>query len=152
MSTDQLQFVRFTSDNPPGGEYPQQRIAEFLFKHLDEYGDPVEDISKCMDFALARDGGLGGEILLGTINGEIAGATILNKTGMSRYIPENILVYIAVDKQYRGQGIGRQIMRKLIQSAEGDVALHVEPDNPARFLYEKMGFESKYMEMRLKRS
>ena len=32
-----------------------------------------------------------------------------------------------------------------------DIALHVEKDNPAVFLYEKLGFENKYLEMRLTR-
>jgi hypothetical protein len=34
---------------------------------------------------------------------------------------------------------------------KGDIALHVEPNNPAIFLYNKMGFENKYSEMRLQR-
>jgi len=41
------------------------------------------------------------------------------------------------------------LMKKTIELADGSVALHVEPDNPARFLYEKVGFRSKYIEMRL---
>jgi ribosomal protein S18 acetylase RimI-like enzyme len=31
----------------------------------------------------------------------------------------------------------------------GNIALHVEPDNPAKILYEKLGFTNKYLEMRL---
>ncbi|MDX5426634.1 MAG: GNAT family N-acetyltransferase, partial [Bacteroidota bacterium] len=31
---------------------------------------------------------------------------------------------------------------------EGNVALHVEPDNPAKYLYENIGFTNKYLEMR----
>ncbi|HAB28956.1 MAG TPA: GNAT family N-acetyltransferase, partial [Xanthomarina gelatinilytica] len=34
---------------------------------------------------------------------------------------------------------------------EGDVALHVEPNNPAIKLYESLGFTNKYLEMRLKK-
>jgi ribosomal protein S18 acetylase RimI-like enzyme len=30
----------------------------------------------------------------------------------------------------------------------GDIALHVEYDNPAKNLYERAGFTSKYIEMR----
>jgi ribosomal protein S18 acetylase RimI-like enzyme len=42
-------------------------------------------------------------------------------------------------------------MKRAIELADGDIALHVEPDNPARILYEKLGFTNKYLEMRLKK-
>jgi len=68
---------------------------------------------------------------------------------MKDYIPENILVYIATDKNHRGKGIGKELMLKTIDIATGNIALHVEPENPAKYLYEKVGFSSKYLEMRL---
>ncbi len=39
-------------------------------------------------------------------------------------------------------------MEKTMSIAKGDIALHVEPNNPAKFLYEKLGFTNKYLEMR----
>ena len=66
-------------------------------------------------------------------------------------IPENILVYIAVHKNVIDKGIGKKLMNKAIELADGDIALHVEPSNPVKFLYEKVGFSSKYIEMRLKK-
>ncbi len=128
-------------------EYSDQRIVDFLHTHLEEYGDPKEDIQKCLDYVHER----GGFVLLGIINDEIIGAVIINETGMSKFIPENILVYIAMDKQYRGKGYGKELMSNALKLCKGDVALHVEPDNPAKFLYEKLGFSNKYLEMRLKR-
>ena len=59
------------------------------------------------------------------------------------------MVYIAVDNSQRGKGFGKQLMQKAISIAEGNIALHVEPDNPAKKLYESLGFTNKYLEMRL---
>lgn len=130
----------------------KEEVVSFLFQHLQEYGDKKEDIGKCFDFAVKDSKeGLGGFVLMLIENEEIKGVTIINKTGMSGYIPDNILVYIAVHEDARGKGYGKKLMNKAIELADGDIALHVEPNNPAKFLYEKLGFENKYLEMRLKK-
>ncbi len=124
-------------------------IADFLVFHLEKFGDPKEDILKCLDYALDQRPSAGGFVILALENEKILGALVMNKTGMSGYIPENILVYIAVDAAQRGKGIGGQIMEKAVKMANGGIALHVEADNPARKLYERLGFTNKYLEMRL---
>lgn len=130
----------------------RQRIIKFLFEHLDEYGDTKKSIGNAIDYAMSPYPLSGGFLLTAEDNGEIIGAVVMNKTGMKGYIPENILVYIAVHKDYRGKGIGKELMKKTLQYAKGNVALHVEPDNPALKLYEKFNFTNKYLEMRLNRS
>jgi len=40
-------------------------------------------------------------------------------------------------------------MEETVKVCDGSIALHCEPDNPAKKLYEKLGFSSKYLEMRL---
>lgn len=144
-------FKIYTPKNR-ASENEKEAIVSFLYEHLDEFGDKRDDISKCLNFALQLDEGtMGGFVITYSVNNQIKGVTIVNRTGMSGYIPENILVYIAVHNSERGKGIGKKIMLKAIDFAEGDIALHVEPHNPAKFLYEKLGFESKYLEMRLKK-
>ncbi|WP_339878687.1 GNAT family N-acetyltransferase [uncultured Algoriphagus sp.] len=127
----------------------KKEIADFLFIHLGQYGDPKEDIMKCLDYALDQSLHAGGFVVMAREKGKILGALIMNKTGMSGYIPENILVYIAVDAEQRGKGIGGKIMDMAIKMANGSIALHVEPENPAKKLYERIGFTNKYLEMRL---
>jgi ribosomal-protein-alanine N-acetyltransferase len=134
------------AEQPSADETDQ--LTSFLFKHLEQYGDPQADIQKAVDYALQKRSSPGGDILVGYEGDAIAGAVVLNKTGMDGYIPENILVYIAVSGDYRGQGLGKQLMAKAIEVVEGGIALHVEPDNPAVHLYKKMGFTNKYLEMR----
>lgn len=128
-------------------------IINFLFESLEQYGDPKDDIEKCIDYAFGKNNKPGGMVLsaVDSESQKIVGAVITNKTGMDGYIPANILVYIATDKNMRGKGVGKQLMQTAINLSDGDMALHCEPDNPARFLYEKLGFSSKYLEMRLKK-
>lgn len=130
-------------------ELTNEMIADFLVQHLDQFGDKKEFILKCLDYVFNPD--RGGFVAVAHENSHIAGAVIINETGMDGYIPENILVYIAVDKAFRGQGLGKKLMAMTMERAKGSIALHVEPDNPARFLYQKLGFTNKYLEMRLQR-
>ncbi|MDZ7704434.1 MAG: GNAT family N-acetyltransferase [Trueperaceae bacterium] len=136
-------------------------LVDFLSDHLDDYGDTPEDIRRCLDYATSDAEGKGGAVLLALAADEtrgddvaptdIYGAVVCNATGMHGYIPENILVYIAVRRDQRGQGIGQEMMKQVLEHLSGSVALHVEPDNPAKALYEKLGFTAKYLEMRLYR-
>ena len=142
-----MKFQIITPETGSHTIYTPQIIAGFLFKHLEQYGDKTEDILKCINYAMNPQ--KGGTILIGFDQDEIVGIVILNNTGMKDYIPENILVYIAVDNSHRGKGFGKQLMQKAIDSVEGNIALHVEPDNPAFHLYTKLGFTNKYLEMRL---
>ncbi|TXF79563.1 GNAT family N-acetyltransferase [Chryseobacterium sp.] len=130
-----------------------QEITDFLYENLDEFGDPKPDIENAVQYAMGKNQKPGGLVItaIETDTDKVYGAVVINKTGMSGYIPENILVYIATHKNTRGKGIGKTLMQKSIEMAEGDIALHCEPENPARFLYEKLGFTSKYLEMRLKK-
>lgn len=126
-------------------------LVNFLHTHLEKYRDSPEDIRKALQYAMRAEPHPGGLLILAREAGEIRGAVVMNKTGMEGYIPENILVYIAVHPDMRGKGLGKQLMEMALENCKGSIALHVEKDNPARFLYEKLGFQNPYLEMRLKR-
>jgi len=128
----------------------REEFIDFLFTHLDRFGDPKEDINKCLDYAFSNEKSEGGFALAAFYKNKLIGALIMNKTGMGGYIPEWILVYVAVDAAYRGRGFGRQIVEEAFKHCDGDVKLHVEYDNPAKRLYERIGFTTKYAEMRYK--
>lgn len=133
------------------GMIEREEIASFLTTHLDEYGDEKSDIMNAIDYSLNSGVTPGGFIVTAKDGDTLVGAVVMNRTGMTGYIPDYILVYIAMHKEYRGHGIGKNLMKKAIENADGDVALHVEPHNPAKILYEKLGFTNKYLEMRLKK-
>ena len=141
-------YTTLTSETATGET--MARIVDFLFRHLGRYGDKKEDILKAIEYAVSADG-RGGFLLTAEEDGDILGAVVMNRTGMSGYIPDYILVYIATHEGHRGRGIGRALMERAIETADGDIALHVEPDNPARRLYDRLGFTNKYLEMRYKK-
>ncbi len=130
------------------GDLTKEQFIDFLFEHLDQFGDPKPAIEKSIDYAFSNAEGKGGFLLAAYHEGELAGALVMNNTGMSGYIPENILVYVAVNPKFRGKGFGGEIIKKSFEIAEGDVKLHVEYDNPAKRLYERVGMKTKYAEMR----
>jgi GNAT superfamily N-acetyltransferase len=144
-----MEFQTFTSQFPLSNLQKDQ-IADFLVEQLGEFGDPKSDVLKCLDYAMNLNGS-GGLVILVSQAGEWIGALILNHTGMSGYIPEHILVYFVVKKDQRGKGLGKEMLQHLLSQTQGSIALHVEPHNPAKKLYEEFGFSNKYLEMRWSR-
>lgn len=142
----EMKIVRKESDFSE--DFKQQDAVDFLYQHLDEFGDTKKSINASIDYALSKDGGKGGFVIIAYYDGKLVGVLITNNTGMSGYIPEHILVYVAVDASLRGKGIGRKIVEKCFELCEGDVKLHVEFENPAKRLYERVGMTNKYAEMR----
>ncbi len=135
--------------NNPLDQFSENDIVLFLYEALEQFGDPKEDIRRCLNYAFENSSSFGGKVILAAEEDKIGGAVIINNTGMKGYIPEHILVYIAVGPDQRGKGLGKKLMEKAAEVTEGAIALHVEEDNPALHLYEKMGYENKYLEMRL---
>jgi [ribosomal protein S18]-alanine N-acetyltransferase len=146
-----INYTKIDTDKTGKPPFTRDEIADFLFDHLDQYGDTRRAILKCIGYAYGDEPGQNGFIQVAHDGDEILGVVIINDTNMGEYIPEHILVYIAVHAKTRGKGVGKQLMKKVIEATKGDIALHVEPDNPAKFLYEKFGFTNKYLEMRLKK-
>ena len=140
----------FNEQNKPT-EREKSEVVDFLFDNLQEYGDPKHQIERAIDYSIKEFTSFGGFTMVLIEEEEIRAAVVVNKTGMDGYIPENILVYIATDKNHRGKGIGKKLLQSTIENAEGDIALHVDADNPAKKLYEKFGFTNPYLEMRLKK-
>lgn len=135
-------------------DFPQtlskEQFIDFLYKNLQQYRDSKQDITKAVDYAFSHEKGKGGFLLAAFENTTAVGELVINDSGMSGYIPEHVLVYIAVPPNSRGNGIGKKLIQKAIELCDGDISLHVEYDNPAFEVYKKMGFTTKYAEMRFK--
>ncbi|MBD3368291.1 MAG: GNAT family N-acetyltransferase [Candidatus Eisenbacteria bacterium] len=123
-------------------------LTAFLHESLKPYEDPRPVVGEGIEYAFSNEPGRGGFVLVASRDETLLGALVILKTGMARYVPENLLLFVAVSPDARGRGIGGRLVSRAVDEADGEIKLHVEHDNPARRLYERCGFSSKYLEMR----
>lgn len=123
-------------------------LAAFLHESLKPYEDTVADIRQGLADAFTVRDGRAGFVLIAEFERRPVGALVIVRTGMKGYVPENLLLFVAVHPLARGGGIGRRLVERALALCEGGVKLHVEYENPAKRLYERMGFTTKYAEMR----
>jgi GNAT superfamily N-acetyltransferase len=147
----ELQFVKVSGE----GQWPEwcgrAQLTRFLHETMKPYEDKPADINRAIDYAFSDSDYAGGFVMLAGQGGRLAGALVMLRTGMGGYVPENILLFVSIDPELRGQGIGARLIERSLAECGGAVKLHVDFGNPARRLYERMGFEHCYDEMRLKR-
>ncbi len=97
----------------------RSHLVDFLYVNLGRFGDTKEEIARSIDYAFSTEPGKGGFILLGLDDDDgdndgcgLVTALVMNKTGMSGYIPENVLVYVATKADARGKGYGTKTIQK----------------------------------------
>lgn len=82
---------------------------------------------------------VGAEFAVIEQHGQPVGRIYLRRSGS-----EIRLMDIALVPEKRGQGIGRSLVEALVRIAREDaneITLHVEPNNPAMKLYDRLGFK-----------
>ncbi len=126
----------------------QDCIAGFFHSQMRPWNDTLADIQRGLDYAFSEAEGMGGFLVLAEQERALLGALLMLNTGMGGYVPAHLLLFVAVTPEQRGKRIGRALIERALSLVDGPVKLHVEYDNPAKRLYERMGFESKYAEMR----
>jgi len=145
---DELSFVKVVLKEEFPAWAPHEAVVRFFHETMKPYHDSLEDVERALDYALVPEKGQGGFVMLAHRGEELLGALCMLKTGMGGYVPANLLLFVTVSPEARGQGIGGRLIKHCLAETDGDVKLHVELDNPAKRLYERLGFETKYAEMR----
>lgn len=123
-------------------------LTAFLHESLKPYEDTPADIRRGIADAFEERDGHRGFVLIAEVRERPAGVLVMLRTGMRGYVPENLLLFLAVAPHVRGRRIGQRLVRRALELTDGSVKLHVEHDNPAKQLYEHLGFQSKYADMR----
>jgi len=148
LNKEKIDIYELSGDKDFPSWIDRDKLTEFMHESLKPFEDPVEEVRKGIDYALSSDEARDGFIVLAGREGKPVGAVVMLKTNMSGYVPKWLLLFVAVKPDERGKGIGGKIIMEAIERCDGDVNLHVEYDNPAKRLYERLGFVNKYADMR----
>ena len=151
LVSDQVAYCKVLDDTGWPDWASRQVVAEFLHTNMRPYEDSLKDIDASFDYAFSAEERAGGFVLLAAHQGELCGALVLLRTGMGGYVPENLLLFVAVAEYFRNRGLGEALLRRCLDECHGAIKLHLDFGNVARRLYEKLGFIHRYDEMRLLR-
>lgn len=127
------------------------KVVNFVYKNQSGSSDQRENIYNAVEYALSPYKYQGGFIVTLEENSILIGALVINRTNMDGYMPKNRLVYMGSDPIYRAQGIEKKMISKAASLSSGDLAYHVSIDNPIINLFEEIGFEKNFFELRLKK-
>ncbi len=127
----------------------KSKVVHFLCGHNSHASR--QSIQEAVEYAVKLKPSFGGFILTAEKDRQIVGAIIANRTGMESYNPKNIFVFVSLHEDFQDEALIEALMQRAIRHADGDVAMHVEPDNPALKLYQKLGFQAQYLELRFSR-
>lgn len=126
-------------------------IVSFLCEHTENTSS--RNVMEAVEYAVKHKPSFGGFVFTAEKDQQILAAIVANCTGMEGYNPQNIFVYVSLHKNHRNdEALARDLLQKAIHYADGEIALHVEPDNPALRMYQKMGFKAQYLELRLNKT
>jgi ribosomal-protein-alanine N-acetyltransferase len=123
------------------------RITNFLHQHLKDCKDDKTAIRQSLLYAAKEIPSLGGFTFTAKENDSIIGAIVINKTGMKAYQSENLLVYLAVHKDYSNKGIGSKLIKEAVNYCNGNVTLQINKESTAIKVFEKSGFTSEKIQM-----
>lgn len=127
------------------------KVVNFVYKNQVGTNDDIHTIYKSVDYALSPYKYQGGFVLIAEHGRSIVGAVVVNRTNMEGYVPRNLLTHMAIDPLNTIREVDKKLIKKAVELTISDLAFHVSVDSPLIHLFEEVGFEKNYFEMRLKK-
>ncbi len=146
MSHETTLYDAFTGMSPA----EKSAVLGFLYDHTENANR--QNIREALEYAIKNKPSFGGFILAAQEGKRIIAAIVANRTGMEGYNPKHLFVYVTFHEDYReNETFIKELLHRAIEYAEGDVAFHIEPKNPALKIFKKIGFQAQYLELRFSR-
>ncbi len=143
-----LELKLFTAFDNPTYNF-SEKIVSFIHEHSTEPKEDKSKIRTSLDYVLKNiPSALGGYIITLTIDNELVGVSILNKTGMGGIISDYIISHIVIDKKYSNTEEYKQYMlNKTLEISNGNVSILVRKNSPMIDTCVDNGFEFQRLEM-----
>ncbi len=100
-------------------------------------------------FVLTSSYSHGGVIICAYDKTNIVGALVINKTGLEEFYPENIIMFIATEQNYRLKGIAKKMIGLGREFTNGGITIYIHPNNPNSQFLSKTGFNNRMVQMEL---
>lgn len=135
------------------GINPREKIALTNFLAQNSKEQDIASIREALDYALKNKPSFGGFIYSYWENHQLLAAVVVNKTGMEGFNPNYLLVYACVHPTLQeNESILQDLISRTISFTQGDLSLHLRPDCPTLKLFKALGFQEKYVELRISNS
>jgi len=129
--------------------FEKSHLINFISKNSENKEVSSLMVREAIDYASKEIPSFGGFIITAQKDGKMAGAIVVNKTGLNGGNPKHRVVYLSIADEFKEQGIGSELIQKAVHFAKGDISLRVDYGSDTVELYKSLGFQPKYVEMRL---
>mgnify|MGYP001155434785 CR=1 FL=1 len=126
------------------------KLTKFIHQYQLQNDFTEQGIRRSIEYAAKERPGFGGLIVTAEEGDEVIGAAVLNKTGFEGYLPENLVVSIAVHQNYKDDGVYRKIVDYVVNYCCGDIGVQLKETNPLVRFFKNQGFTNNYIQMNLK--
>ena len=128
----------------------KRALVRFISKHAPPAS--ARQVGEALDYALKRKPSFGGYILSSRMGGKPIAALVVNRTGMKGYSPSHLVVFSVMDPDHdQAEAALLQLIEKAIGLTRGDLALQVSPDSSFMPLYQELGFQPRYLQLKLEK-
>lgn len=139
-----IQVYNAFSGLPPG---ERQTLIRFFCEHGNDATPGA--VTEAIDYALKTKPSFGGFVLASYEGNQLLAALVVNKTGMSGFSPEYLLVFAGLHSERPDEEKTlEELILRAIDFTNGDIALHLKPNSPILKVFKRMGFKTPYVELR----
>jgi hypothetical protein len=138
-------FDAFTGISP----FEKLGVIKFLEYHL---GVSKAKIEMAVEYAIKDCPSFGGLILVVSRAEEPVAVAIIHKSGANGHQAKHTLAYYAISERFQTEEFVSDFFDKLINLSNGDLAIHIDANDPVSGIFQKLGFKQHRVEYRFSSS